>query len=264
MPENHKQTAYEKYKILKRTALEYAQINEKKETGEIKEDIIRQYAARIASNEATINYCLNKNNPIKDCYPLIEAGFKKYARLSNEFGNNSLEDIVSSTPNKELKQGLFNIVPDSKKVGKKYQEAAKFHKKLIEMGYTISNYNNEDLEDSERESLFKKMKKTDADYYNSVTDEDDIELKEALEFLLDNSQIFVENIYSNLASINNNKFQEKTKNHEKEYIAGVIGPDKENRERFYQAIVLDPPKKESKQNTAGYVGPNRQQYSNAA
>jgi len=247
MVENNKPSAYEVFKGVKSSALSYDFINREKETGRIKEPELRGYAAQVAPDQAVSAYLQDKNTPINELYPFIEAGSKRFNRVSDKMGSEKLEAIVDSTPKKNLRMGMDNIRPDPQNAGE-FADAAKNHKKYLAMNGVLAVYQDKDAEDKDREKASKTILKTIKDHYNSEISDDEPEIKEATNWLIENSQLFAPNRYAMMFQEAQHKFGEAVQGKEKKYLKTVLSNDEQNRERFYQAIMVDP--KESGEQSA--------------
>lgn len=241
-----KPSAYEEFKGVKSNALNYQYINNERDSGKIKEGDLRDYAAKIAPDQAMAAYLQNNKIPFKDVYPFVEkfidAGYQRFKRLSDEMGVNKLEEIVDSTPKKNLRVGIDNLQPDSKNAGD-YDEAVKNHKKYLKMNKVLAVYHDEDTDDEDREKASKEILKTIQSHYETVLSDEEPEVKMATQWLIENSQIFAGNMYAMMFQEAQHKFNEAIKGKEKDYVKTMLRNSEESRERFYQAILVDPKEK---------------------
>ena len=245
--DSKKPNAYAEFKAAKIGALTYDHIYERRESGEISPEQLKDSAAKIAPDKDIQSYLMHKDTPIAETYPFIEAGSKMLNRQSAQMGVDNLEKIIDSTPKANLNQGLGVLSPDPAKVNKPYEVVAEYHKKLRDMQKVFITYQDQDAEDEVREKATKKIVDKIKSFYNEYLKDDEPEVQGVVQWLIENSQLFAPNKYTILMEENRNEFIKGIKGKEKDYIKAIISTDEENRERFYQAIIQDPPKKENQQ-----------------
>ena len=246
MAEQRTPSAFEVFKGLRSNATNYAIAYNEKESGKIPEKELRSFAGEMAPDNFAKAHLQNKDTPISETYPFLEAGYNKFQRLSDKVGSENLEAIVDSTPKKNLRVGLSNINPDPNKAGE-YSEAASNHKKYLEMDQVLAVYQDQDAEDGDREKAHKTILKKVRSYYDKVLSDDEPEVKWAINYLLEHSGIFAGNIYGMMHKEANYKFAVAIDGKERKYLKTVLSNDEPNRERFYQSIIIEPKKEEGKQ-----------------
>ena len=227
----------EKFEALKLNAISYNQINKAKKTGQISDKDLRGHAAQMAPDDIFKAYLMREETPIEEIYEVLDKWDKRANRIADEVGINELEKIVDSTNKPKLKHGLGFIKPDSSKVGDNYKDSAQYHSDMISMQEVALVYQNKDAEDEDREKALKKMKNTAKSFYNSQIDGDkEPEMKEIINWLIEESVILGPNIYMNLLGKTQEDFSNSIKGQEKGYVKSVISNDGANRDRFYTAI----------------------------